>query len=199
MLLNEVKKMYGMKMDRRKRKSRETIFKAFIKLLSERDFNRITVAEIIEEADVGRATFYAHFETKDYLLKELCKELFCHIFDSTTNENTEHRHIFECHESDSEFLHLFKHLEKNDNYILELLSGRNNDLFLNYFKTNLMELVKKRFHSFELKENKILPEDFIINHITTTFIETVRWWVDNGRKETPEEINKYFNMLIFLT
>ena len=35
-------------MDRRQRKTRELIFKAFIELLSKKDFNQITVGEIIE-------------------------------------------------------------------------------------------------------------------------------------------------------
>ena len=72
-------------MDRRQRKTREAIFKAFTELLSQKNFDQITVGEIIESADIGRATFYSHFETKDYLLEKFCKELFCHIFD-TENE-----------------------------------------------------------------------------------------------------------------
>ena len=59
-------------MDRRKRKTREAIFSAFVTLLAKKDFSQITVGEIIEKADVGRATFYAHFETKDFLMKEFC-------------------------------------------------------------------------------------------------------------------------------
>ena len=51
-------------MDRRQRKTREAIFAAFIALLSKKDFSQITVGEIIDKADVGRATFYSHFETK---------------------------------------------------------------------------------------------------------------------------------------
>ena len=110
-------------MDRRQRKTREAIFSAFTKLLSEKSFNHITVSDIIERADIGRATFYAHFETKDYLLKELCEELFCHIFDSSSESDHNHRHIFNCSAPDSVFTHLFEHLYKNDNQILELLSS----------------------------------------------------------------------------
>ena len=63
-------------MDRRQRKTREAIFAAFSALLARKDFTHITVGEILELADVGRATFYAHFETKDFLLKAFCDELW---------------------------------------------------------------------------------------------------------------------------
>lgn len=179
-------------MDRRQRKTREAIFAAFINLLSRKSFAQITVGEIIEKADVGRATFYSHFETKDFLLKELCEELFCHIFDSMSDEKNEHRHIFDCNAPSSVFLHLFQHLQKNDNNILELLSCPNNDLFLQYFKNNLMQLAATQLNILETEKNKSLPESFRINHIASVFIETVRWWVDNGIKESPEKITEYF-------
>lgn len=177
--------------DRRQRKTREAIFRAFISLLSEKDFEQITVAEIIEAADVGRATFYAHFETKDSLLKELCGELFCHIFDAT-GRHCDHRHIFDCTAPDSVFLHLLQHLQKNDNNILDLLSSRNNELFLRYFKNNLVKLVESQLPLFESEKSRKLPESYRINHITSTFVETVRWWIDNGKKESPEVIAEYF-------
>lgn len=178
-------------MDRRQRKTREAIFKAFTELLSQKEFNNITVGEIIERADVGRATFYAHFETKDYLLKELCEELFCHLFDSMNGQHN-HRHIFECDAPDSVFLHLFYHLQKNDNQILELLSGENNQLFLCYFKTGLTQLVKSQIKTLTKEKHKDLPQDFLINHIASTFVETVRWWVLGGCEQSSETITQYF-------
>ncbi len=182
-------------MDRRQRKTREAIFNAFIQLLSKKDFEHITVGEIIKYADIGRATFYSHFETKDFLLKELCEELFCHIFD-VLNKNNEHKHIFDCDAPDSVFLHLFQHLQKNDNNILDLLSSDNNDLFLRYFKDNLIQLVESQLPLFAAKKSDKLPDSYWINHIASTFVEAVRWWIDNEKKESPETMTDYFFLVL---
>ena len=179
-------------MDRRQRKTREAIFNAFTELLSKKDFNQITVGEIINRADIGRATFYSHFETKDFLLKEFCEELFCHIFDAENNIGHDHHHIFDCDGSDSVFLHLFQHLQKNDNNILVLLSSQNNELFLKYFRSNLELLIESHLALFDARKSKDIPESFWKNHIVATFLETLKWWVENGLKESPEVITDYF-------
>ena len=182
-------------MDRRQRKTREAIFHAFTRLLSQKDFNQITVGEIIDEADIGRATFYAHFETKDYLLKAFCEELFCHIFDAESKEE-HHRHIFDCEGADSAFLHLFRHIKHNDNNILALLSSQNNGLFLQYFRHNLEILIEDQLASFDNRKAPSLPDAFWKNHIIATFVETLKWWISNGRKESPETITDYFYMAV---
>lgn len=183
-------------MDRRQRRTREAIFNAFTELLSKKDFTQITVGEIICKADVGRATFYSHFETKDYLLKEFCEELFCHIFDTASNEETGHKHIFNCDGSDSVFLHLFEHLQKNDNNILALLSSQNNELFLKYFRSNLEVLIESQLSIFESRRDNDLPDSFWKNYIVSTFVETLKWWINSGMKETPETITEYFYKVI---
>ena len=177
-------------MDRRQRKSRQAIFQAFTALLAEKDFSHITVEQIIQKADVGRATFYAHFETKEYLLKELCRELFCHIFDTENDDPHGHRHIFDCDGADSVFLHLVEHLQKNDNNILVLLSSQNNELFLRYFRNNLEILIESHISLFESNQN--VPESFWKNHIISTFLETLKWWIAGGMQESPEVITDYF-------
>ena len=184
-------------MDRRQRKTREAIFEAFIELLSKKHFNQITVGEIISLADIGRATFYAHFETKDFLLKELCEELFEHIFESSEGKDHARKRIFDCEATDSPFLHLLKHIQKNDNHILDLLSCQNNELFLNYFKQGLIKLIENQTASLELEKDPALPYDFWINHIASTFVETVRWWItDNKMKYPPTTITEYFMLVI---
>ena len=179
-------------MDRRQKKSREAIFGAFTELLSKKHYNQITVGEIIEKADVGRATFYAHFETKDFLLKELCEELFCHIFDSAENGGEVHRHIFNCDAPSSAVLHLLEHFQKNDNHILNLLACENNELFLRYFRSNLETLIESQISAFDGSRDHRLPDEFWKNHIIATFVETLKWWISSGRKESPETIAEYF-------
>lgn len=183
-------------MDRRQKRTREAIFRAFTELLSNRHYNGITVGEIIERADVGRATFYAHFETKDFLLKEFCEELFCHIFDTAQEGNEKHRHIFDCDDTSSVILHLLHHLQKNDNNILELLACENNELFLRYFKENLKILIQKQPQIFGNKKGQNLPDDYWVNFVSSTFVETVRWWIDSGMSSSPETISEYFLTVI---
>lgn len=183
-------------MDRRQRKTRDAIFEAFTSLLSKKSANQITVGEIIERANVGRATFYAHFETKEFLLKELCKELFDHIFDAYTGQENMHKRIFDCNAPDSVFVHLLSHLEKNDHHILELLSNESDGIFTYHFKENLKELIKTQTFLFQCEKAKKLPEDFWMNHICVSFVECVKWWVEKGKRASSEEIAKYFLMLI---
>ena len=182
-------------MDRRQKKTRTAIFHAFTELLAKKSFEKMTVEEIITLADVGRATFYAHFETKEFLLKEYCHELFCHIFDTVSQTPSNHQHIFSCEGNDSVFLHLLRHLENNDNHILKLFAGKNNELFLRYFQANLYELVAVNLPMFEPRRRN-LPEDLWICHITATFVQTLNWWIQNGKKESAETVADYFYQLV---
>lgn len=183
-------------MDRRQRRTREAIFYAFTQLLAQKDYSQITVGEIIEAADVGRATFYSHFETKDFLLKAFCEELFCHIFDTENHDGHGHRHIFQCNGADSAFLHLFQHIGRNDNNILLLLSSRNNELFLRYFRSNLEILIEHQLPAFETRRDPRLPDSFWKNHIISTFVDTLKWWIGNGLQESPQVITEYFFTVI---
>lgn len=183
-------------MDRRQKKTREAIFEAFTTLLSQKNYNQISVQEIIDAADIGRTTFYAHYETKEYLLRDLCEELFGHIIDTAMGLPHGHYHYACGSATDSVFLHLLRHLQENDLNILGLLSSQNNEIFLRYFKSNLKKLILSQYADKGLLRNAGLPEDYLVNHISSSFVDTVDWWLSRKMRETPEAITEYFLAVI---
>ena len=125
-------------MDRRQQKTRTAIFSAFTSLLAEKSYSKITVQEIIDAANVGRTTFYAHFETKDDLLKELCEELFGHIIGSAMDCTHTHGLYSDGSAPESVFCHLLQHLQENDKNLLGLLTCESSEIFLRYFFRNFI-------------------------------------------------------------
>src|SRR5678816_2441110 len=55
------------KQDRRSQRTRHLLSAALVELIREKDYNTITVSDIIDRANVGRSTFYAHYRDKDDL------------------------------------------------------------------------------------------------------------------------------------
>ena len=183
-------------MDRRQQKTRTAIFSAFTSLLAEKSYSKITVQEIIDAANVGRTTFYAHFETKDDLLKELCEELFGHIIGSAMDCTHTHGLYSDGSAPESVFCHLLQHLQENDKNIIALLSCESSEMFLRFFKDSLNELVRSQFINQNRKANTDIPEDVLINHISGSFVEMVLWWIKGHRKQTPEDLDRYFRAVI---
>jgi AcrR family transcriptional regulator len=56
-------------MDRRTVRSRRALHEALIALILRKGYDAVTVQDIIDEADVGRSTFYAHYTGKEDLLR----------------------------------------------------------------------------------------------------------------------------------
>ena len=56
------------KVDRRVRRTRTSLHKALISLALEKNYDSITVQEVLDRADVGRSTFYTHFQSMDEVL-----------------------------------------------------------------------------------------------------------------------------------
>lgn len=183
-------------MDRRQKKTREAIFKAFGALLQQKSYSRITVQDILDAADIGRSTFYAHFETKDELLKAVCKELFGHIVDSAMDGSHTHGLYSEGTAPASVFCHLLQHLQENDNNILGLLCCENSEIFQRYFKDSLNELVRTQVVCQGRGQKPELPPDFLVNHISGSFVEMVLWWLKGGQTYTPEELDRCFRAVI---
>lgn len=183
-------------MDRRQQKTRKSIFNAFGQLLARKNYSRITVQEIIDEANIGRSTFYAHFETKDELLRELCTELFRHVFSEEIMHETTHNFTFSRDDNRAIITHILYHLRDNRENVLSIMSSESGDIFLQYFREYLNSTIINRMVE-NVDMNALgIPKELLINHISGTFISIIQWWIKEGVRKTPEELAEYFFKLI---
>lgn len=179
-------------MDRRQQKTRAAIFRAFSHLLENKSFNNITVQEIIDEANVGRSTFYAHFETKDELLKAMCTDIFNHVFSSELVSEKTHDFSTAHNNLKDTLTHILYHLQDSKkDIVIGVLSCESGELFMKYFKEYLSELFRKYLPT----KPQNVPVDFMLNHLIGSFAETVKWWSRNDMSYTPEETVHFFMMM----
>ena len=179
-------------MDRRQQKTREAIFEAFSTLLSSKSYTKITIQEIIDRANVGRSTFYSHFETKDDLLREMCTELFDHVFSEHLDMENTHDFSLASGDPASLITHILYHLRDNRRNVIGILSCESGELFLRFFRQYLNELITRHLLAGVKRKNQIVPEEFLVNHIAGSFVGMVKWWIKNDMRQSPEELAKYF-------
>ena len=184
-------------MDRRQQKTRTAIFDAFSELLSEESYSRITIQTIIDRANIGRSTFYSHFQTKDDLLNAMCTELFRHIIDGVMNLDLPADHHNAPGVPDPVFCHILQHIKSNSYHIKDLLISESSDIFLKYFRDSLRSLISIYILQSPDHQKKDLPDEFLLNHITGSFVEMVQWWVKNRMQQTPEELDFCFRSVIY--
>jgi len=179
-------------MDRRIEKTRAAILSAFERLLAEKRYEHITVQDIIGEANIGRSTFYAHFETKDDLLKYTCRELFEHIFDQHPASETSHDFSGESISPDVMLTHILYHLKDDRKRYMRIFSCVSGDIFWGYFRSQFEVLVSRYGITKHAADMKI-PEDYYLDYYCSAYIESVKWWFRHGLKIAPEELASYFD------
>lgn len=179
-------------MDRRQQKTRAAIFSAFSRLLKIKKYNHITVQEIIDEANIGRSTFYSHFETKDELLKAMCTDIFTHIFsDELTAEKT-HDFSSKTDRLEQKLTHILYHLKDSQRDLTGILSCESGELFMQYFK----EYLNAMFAKYIIQAPENVPMEFMLNHLAGSFANTIQWWIKNNMVNSPEEVSNYFMSVI---
>ena len=173
-------------MDRRQRKTKNAIFQAFTELLERKAYSALTVQEIIDEADISRSTFYAHFETKDDLLKALCRDIFEHVFSDEII--SEEHHDFSDRESFQDHItHILCHLQEKQQSIKGIFSGECGEIFMGYLREYMYQVFDR-----SLSDIEGIPREYRLNHAVSSFAETVRWWLKGHSTYTPEEICGFY-------
>ena len=185
--------MHNTDIDRRIGKTRRMLQEALFSLMQEKQYNKITIQEIIDRADVGRSTFYSHYETKDDLLfgciENLLESLNQYIVNYLDREDEIPRLL--------PVVELFDHIKENSRLLKGLMRAESSDLFFDkvqsFWNKNIGEYLQTK-----LPQNAEPQIPFIIltNHITSTLINLLKWWVNNKMPYTSVQMDQYFQYLI---
>lgn len=169
-----------MKKDRRINKTKKAIYQAFLQLLNSKRYETITVQEIIDLADVGRSTFYSHYESKELLLDELCRYLFHHLFEREEHLSTE-----------DYLAHIFLHFKKNQDHVTSLLLSKN-DYFLRQLQKELKHHVYPMVVPYLQTVHPKIPSSYLQHFVVTNFIETLTWWLREGKAYNEQEVVSFY-------
>ena len=144
------------------------------------------------EANIGRSTFYAHFETKDDLLKAMCTDIFHHIFEDKLPQEAEHDYSVGSPNLKLKLGHMLYHLRDSKNNLKGILGGDSGDLFMGFLKNYLREL----FDRYKDEFSSEVPEDFLLHHLAGSFAEAVKWWIKEDTKHSPEEVASFYMAMV---
>ena len=184
-------------MDKREEKTIEAIRNAFAKLINEKDYEEITIQDILEEANISRSTFYAHYKTKDDLLLSISNHILEHVFSRSLQEEKTHdfskdtfydyHHLIE---------HIFYHIQDEKVLFKGILASKGNKLFLKEFKDHIYKLVNSYYRNFLYRDQRI-PLKLKKATAVDNFITVSDYWTQDDFKESPEEIASYYINLTF--
>ena len=153
----------------------EHITKAMLDLLQEKSIEDISISELVDQAQVGRASFYRNFASKEDIIKRLVDTLFREWADEVDRKNDEPL---------SERLRIMiSHFEENRSFY-ELLNKRGL-IFL--FKDAILNIV-------ELNPESEKSEAYMKAFAAYALYGWIETWFQRGMKESADEIADMFKM-----
>jgi len=177
-------------MDRRISKTKKVIKDSFIQLIREKGFEKITVKDLTEKANINRGTFYLHYKDKYDLLEqgqnEILKEIE-HIMSKASKEIEKFMPIKESNQVSPFLTEIYTYIGYNSDFMSVILGTRGNL----YFQTKLKDLIR-RFVANNITNNanfnKKIPVKYFIEMAASIQIGVIQKWIQDGMKESPKEM-----------
>jgi AcrR family transcriptional regulator len=181
------------KVDRRVRRTRELLRRALLSLIQEQGYDRITVQDIIDRADIGRSTFYAHYRDKDDLLLSGFEDIRAAL--ATERAEAEHgagakRELLQ------PLLTVFRHVEAHRHFWQPLTRKGGAEVVVRILRDYVADLVREHFRAqFPAVAKNQVQLEAAVQFVVGAFIGQGIWWLDNDIPYSAEEMYSIFRRL----
>jgi AcrR family transcriptional regulator len=174
------------KNDRRSQRTRQALGDALVELMMERGYDSISIRDIIERANVGRSTFYAHYADKEELFVSQMDRLMDLLSQHIPQEPSAGNPFFPS-------LGLFQHIKQQWKLYKILAWGSGVDVLTKHLQKSMTEKIEQRLlaggQTYEV------PVPVIANFLSGSFLSLVKWWLDNKMLYSPEQMDEMFQKL----
>ncbi len=179
----------NLKLDRRERRTRQALANALIALMQEKRYDAITVQDILDRADVGRSTFYAHYRDKE--------DLFVSEFQATLGKL-----LGQMEDGDEgeviPSLQLFRHFREHHHLYQALVRGHGLDPLYRASRSYLTQVIEGRILRLAGAAGRqpAAPLPVLSNYLAGALLNLTQWWFDNEMPYPPERMAEIFQGLV---
>lgn len=174
--------------DRRVRRTRRLLGEALLELIQSKNFDAITIRDITEQADIGYATFFRHYESKEELLAEQLEQIIRQLEDVAREGSGDY--------FQREGQLFFDHVAAKEKLYRGLLGDHVHVQVVRRMRESLVEVVKPHMAAHEEAGHVRVPLDIAANHVAAATLELAAWWLEKGMPYSPAEMGCYYQWLI---
>jgi AcrR family transcriptional regulator len=180
----------GGKPDRRIARSRRALKEALTDLILEQGYESVTVQDVIDRADLGRSTFYAHFLDKDNLLMAILADVEMPAPDASSWTPDDPAFAWT--------LQLFRHFGSGKRLFKAVASSQTGALARQETTRRLEDLARAELS--RLKAARKLDAfrlETVVRFLVGTFIGFMDWWMREENQHLPaEQVDHAFRSLV---
>ncbi len=169
--------------DRRVQRTRQLLKRSLIRLINEKGYDAVTIQDITEHANLGRTTFYLHYQSKDELLLDHHAELL----DNLDIRAWSREELL----LETEATGLIAFLERvagGRGVYMAIQGAKDNDVIQGRIQaqmvTNLSQSITDAFPNSET----LIPMSVLCNYVVGAQLGIIKWWMTTRTDYTPRHL-----------
>lgn len=175
------------KQDRRVQRTQQLLRGALFSLIQEKGFEALSVQDIIDRANVGRATFYAHFDNKEDLLVSGFDGLRASLKERQRSAHSRVRNV------DGRLLafshELFAHADEHRNVFRAMVGKRSGAAIQQLLHKMVVDLVREDVKAVVPGGDAAIPTEALVQFIAGGLFGILLCWLDGKMRLSVEELD----------